>query len=307
MENEADIRRQSPHYTVSSLTPHAGDLEPMGLLVEAPSADLRRLVVVAYVDFRTGYREAIKGVVRFSKRGESPEEKRNLRLATPADFRQKGYEPGIADDLDSAERGDVAPYLARVMSRKGAYVSATDFSASVMFAATEEPWIYCTSIAPIWSYSAGALGALKKEFTDSKGSDAVVTAIDSPRLFAKRLGIELALGVEVGRDVVDDCVRSLLDPEHARRACGVDALPRADTVVWVTHGPVHYEDRRLVIETQSDMPAMEAVRACFTKRMEFSGQREYRFAVRVGGEPLRQAIYLEMSPELLGLTKRLGS
>lgn len=97
-----------------------------------------------------------------------------------------------------------------------------------------------------------------------------------------------------------------MDPVLARQACGVDALSPADTVVWVTHGPVHYEDRRPVIESQSDMPAMEAVRACFTKRKEFSGQREYRFAIRVAGKPLREAIYLEMSPELLRLTKRLG-
>ena len=60
-----------------------------------------------------------------------------------------------------------------------------------------------------------------------------------------------------------------------------------------------------MIETQSDMPTMEALRACFTKRREFSGQREYRFAVRVAGRPLRQAIYLEMSTELLRLTRRL--
>ena len=130
----------------------------------------------------------------------------------------------------------MAPYMARLMSRNGVYVSATDFSASAMFTATEEPWIYCTSIAPTRSYGAGAL---KREFSDSKGRDAALSAIDNPRLFARHLGIELALGVEVGRDVADDYVRSLLDPKFARQACGVDALPPVDTVVWVTHGPVH--------------------------------------------------------------------
>ena len=287
------------------MTPHAADREPMALLVEAPLVDLRRLVVVAHVDFRAGYRDTIKGVVRFSKKGESPEEKCNLRLATPADFREKGYEPGIADDLDAAERGDMAPYLAKLSLRNGAYVPATAFSASAMFTATEEPWIYCTSIAPTWSCGAGSLGALKREFSDSKGRDAEVSAIEKPQLFARHLGFELALGVQVGRDVADDYARTLLDPEFARQACGVDALPPVDSVVWVTHGPVHYEDRRLVIETQSDLLTMEAVRACFTKRMEFSGQREYRFAVLVAGRPLRKAIYLEMSTELLRLTRRL--
>ena len=98
----------------------------------------------------------------------------------------------------------------------------------------------------------------------------------------------------------------LLGPGLAQRVCGLDALPQVDTVVWVSHGPVHYEDRRLVIETERDMPTMEAVRACFTKRKEFSGQREYRFAVHVAGRPLRKAIYLETPGELQGLTKRLG-
>ena len=306
-DNETEIRRKSDRYYVRLLTPHAvGAAEPMALHVEAPTVDLRRLVVVGYVDFRPGYREAIGGVVKFSKKGESPDAKRNLRLATPADFRESGYEPGIADDLDAAQRADMAPYLAGQMTRKGGYVSAADISASVMFTATAEPWVYCASIAPTWSYGAGALGALKREFAESKGSDMVITAIDNPRLFARRLGIELALGVEVGKDTEDDHMTGLLGLELARRVCGLAALPPVDTVVWVSHGPVHYEDRRLVIETGSDMPTMEAVRACFTKRMEFSAHREYRFAVHIAGRPLRKAIYLETSGELLRLTRRLG-
>lgn len=305
--NETEIRRKSDRYHVRLLTPTTTcATEPFALYVEAPTVDLRRLVVVGYVDFRPGYREEIGGVVKFSKKGESPDEKRNLRLATPADFRESGYEPGIADDLDAAQRADMAPYLARQMTRKGSYVSAADISASVMFAATAEPWVYCASIAPTWSYGAGALRALKREFAESKGSDSVITAIDNPRLFARQLGIEFALGAEVGKDTEDDLIMRFLGPGLAQRVCGLDALPQVDTVVWVSHGPVHYEDRRLIIETEKDMPTMGAVRACFTKRMEFSGQREYRFAVHVAGRPLRKAIYLEASGELLRLTRRLG-
>ena len=305
--NETEIRRKSDRYHVRLLTSDtACAAGPMALYVEAPTIDLRRLVVVGYVDFRPGYREAIGGVVKFSKMGESPDEKRNLRLATPADFRESGYEPGIADDLDAAQRADMAPYLARQMTRKGSYVSAADISASVMFAATTESWIYCASIAPTWSYGAGALGALKREFAESKGSDSVITAIDNPHLFARQLGIELALGVEVGKDTADDLMMRFLGPGLARRVCGLDALPPVDTIVWVSHGPVHYEDRRLAIKTESDMPTIEAARSCFTKRMEFSGHREYRFAVHIAGRPLRKAIYLQASDELLRLTRRLG-
>ena len=87
--------------------------------------------------------------------------------------------------------------------------------------------------------------------------------------------------------------------------CGLDALPPVDTVVWVNHGPVHYEERQLVIETENDMPTMEALRVWFTKRPEFSGQREYRFAARFTGGPKCKAILLQASGELLWLTRRL--
>ena len=113
--------------------------------------------------------------------------------------------------------------------------------------------------------------------------------------------------MEVGKDVEENYTMGLLDRELARRVCGLGALPPIDTVLWVSHGPVHYDDRRLVIETESDMPTMEALRACFTKRTEFSGQQEYRFAMRVAGRPLRKAIHLQASGELLRLTRRIDA
>ena len=306
--NETEIRRRTHRYRVRQLTPPAAaDAGPMALHVVSAAIDVRRLVVVRYVDFLTGDREAIEGVVKFSAKGESPDVTGNIRLASPADFRESGYEPGIVDDLDAAVQADMAPYLARNLSRKLVYVAATDISASVMFAAVAEPWVYCASIAPTRSYGVGSLGALKREFAESKGSDAAITAIENPHQFARRLGIELALSVEVGKDVEEGYMMALLDMEFARRVCGVSALPPIDTVLWVSHGPVHYEDRRLVIETERDMPTMEALRACFTKRTEFSGQQEYRFTMRFAGRPLRKAIYLKASRELLRMTRRIDA
>ena len=306
-DNDTEIRRRTHRYSVTQLTRRAAfESGPTALHVEAATIDLRRLIVVQYVDFRTGYPETVAGVVKFSANGESPDVKRNIRLVTPADFRESGYEPGIADDLDAAQKADMAPYLARYSSRKGSYLAANDISASAIFTATEEPWVYCASIAPTRSYGAGSLGALKKEFAESKGRDAAITAIDDPRLFARQLGLELALAVKVGRDVEDNYAMEMLDRKLARRVCGLNSLPPVDTVVWVYHGPVHYEERRLVIETESDMPTMEALRVWFTKRPEFSGQREYRFAVRFTGGPKWKAILLQASGELLRKTRRLG-
>ena len=305
-DHDTEIRRMTHRYRIRQLT--LGEAADAGLTaqyVEAPSIDLRRLVVVRYVDFRTGCRGEIGGVVKFSRKGESPDVTSNIRLATPSDFRENGYEPGIADSLDGAQEADMGPYLASILSREGRYVDATAISATAKFAATGEPWVYCASIASTGSFGAGFLGELQDEFAESKGCDAAITAIDNPPQFARRLGIEFALSVEVGRDDEDDYVMGMLDREFARRVCGLDALPPVDTVVWVNHGPVHYENRRLVIKTERDMPTAEALRACFTKRTEFSGQREYRFAVCVAVHPLRKAIYLKASSELQRLTRRL--
>lgn len=120
-----------------------------------------------------------------------------------------------------------------------------------------------------------------------------------------RTPLQLALGAEVGKDVEE--VTALLDREFARRPCGLGTLPPVDTVLWVGHGPLHYEDQRLMIETESDMPTVEALRACFTKRTKFVGQQEYRFAMRVAGRPLRKAIYFQGSGELLRLTRRVDA
>ena len=307
-DNETAIRRRTHHYRVTQLTPHAAaNAGPMALHVVAGAIDVRRLVVVRYVDFRTGYREAIEGVVKFSAKGESPDVTGNIRLATPADFRESGYEPGIVDDLDAAQQADMAPLIARNLSRKLGYVAPTNISVSAKFTAAAEPWVYCASIAPTLSYGVESLGALKSEFAESRGSDAAITAIDNPHQFARRLGIELALSIEVGTDVKENYAMGLLDQKLARSECGLGALPPIDTVLWVSHGPVHYEDRRLVIRTENDMPTMEALRACFTKRTEFSGQQEYRFAMSVAERPLWKAIYLQASGELLRLTRRVDA
>ena len=95
------IRRRTHCYRVTKLSPAESVGKcPEAFYVTASNLDLQRLVVVRYVDFRTRYREGVGGVVKFSAKGESPDVTRDFRLATPAHFRETGYEPGIADDLE---------------------------------------------------------------------------------------------------------------------------------------------------------------------------------------------------------------
>ena len=301
-DDETVIRRRTDRYRVRRLTAHEDDEgRPAGLLVEEPASAQRRLVVVQFVDFRTGPREETAGVVKFSAAGESLDATGSIRLATPADFRERGYEPGIADDLDAAARADAAPYLAATLSRSGSHVAAADIRATATLASPNEPWIYCTSMQRDRRWDAGTA---KESFAASKGRDAVTTAIGDPGAFATRLGIEFALGIEVGTHVRDGGLEQFRI-EQVRRALGLAAMPSAEAMVRVYHGPVHYEDRRLVIRRDGDMGALDAVQAWFTKRTAFSAQREYRFAVSVAGAPLWRAVYLRASGELLGLTRRV--
>ncbi len=196
----------------------------------------------------------------------------------------------------------MAPHLAATLSRSGSHVAAADIRATATLASPDEPWIYCTSMQRDRRWDAGSA---KDSFAASKGRDVVTTAIGDPGAFATRLGIEFALGIEVGTHVRDGYGLEQLDIELVRRALGLAAMPSAEAMVRVYHGPVHYEDRRLVIRRDGDMAALDAVRAWFTKRTTFSAQREYRFAVRVAGAPLWRAVYLRASGELLGLTRRV--
>ena len=281
------------------------DSRVLALFVEAPEIDLQRIVVVRYVDIRKGYRAPVDGILKFSKSGESLAETNIVRLITPKSFREEGYEPGIADDFDAALKGDMAPYVASYVSRTGSFLSANDISVSTKFTAENEPWVFSTSIAPTLSPGGDSLGALRREFEKSKGKDAIITAIDDPDQFAAQLGIEAALHIENGRDLKHNSFKHLIDLRFARLICGLESLPRVDTLVWVNHGPIHYEDRELVIRTHRDMPTLEALRACFTKRRQFARQSEYRFAIRAAGKTLQQVIDLDVSNELLRLTRVL--
>ena len=209
-------------------------------------------------EYRFSYRISSAGrrLLKFAKRGESLAETITVRLATPRCFHTGGYEPGIADDLDAAQEADMAPYVASYLSRRGNLVSERDISASTIFTAESEPWLFGTSLVPTQGVGEGSLEALKKEFEESKGVDAGNTAIDDPDQFAMRLGIEAVLSIEDGQEFRSNFGKHLFDMQLAKLICRLEVLPITNSLVWLDHGPDHYQVKELLIKTDQDMPIL---------------------------------------------------
>ena len=225
---------------------------------------------VAFVDFRE--RRSVTGgrLVRFNRKEDSPEATGKILLRTPG-FYQK-QEGG--DELDGAVSVDYGRVMSDQFAKGGMSIPDGSLSSTAVFSWMYEPWIYCTSVAP---KDRATAEKLERRFSKEKGPDASIAVIEDRTLFARQLGVDIALGIDTRRDTRMDGIQLLRRHAWALAFGGrsVDAL------VEVVHGPVAYRDEDLVIRNHSDLPG--AVRMCFTKRTKFAEEQEYRFAVVVGG------------------------
>ena len=241
------------------------------------------LILVHRLDYRSRRVRGVGDVVVFSKPRFAAFRTLRLQLATPRYYREyEELEEDIRDRHDGTLTKDATPW-----ARTKAGPSAR---AEVLFASIREPWTYCASHYHLNS----ELRDLKAEF--AKRGYTAVTAIPDPNAFARWLGIEFALTLDKMNDV------RLWTPDRIAYAL----CPDIDTVVFVHHGPVHYEDRSGRIATQEDFSDPAAgPKACFTKKTHFKFQSEYRFAVSTHGDPVDQRHYITVSPELRELCREV--
>ena len=229
----------------------------------------RHVVLVTFVDFRERRLTTGGRLVRFNRKEDSPEVTGKILLRTPG-FYQK-QEGG--DELDGAVSVDYSRVMSDQLGKGGMSIPDGSLSATAVFSWMYEPWLYCTSVAPKDRASAEKL---ERRFSKEKGPDASVAVIEDRTLFARQLGVDMALGIDTGRDTRINGIQLV-----RRHAWAVAFGGRTvDALVEVFHGPVAYRDEDLVIRKHSDLP--DAVRTCFTKRTEFAEEQEYRFAVVVG-------------------------
>lgn len=254
----------------------------------------RHRILVHRVDYRSGFSPSIGKVVKFSKRCYAPCRAEKLWLATPSYYRdQENLPPGIADPHDSTVKKNTTPW----MRNRFPYGS---IEAEAVFMSSREPWVYCAShLPPHREYR-----EIKFKFSNEYGYDAA-TEIKDVDAFAMWLGTDFALQIDKDKHLKLE----ILDMwKYWESSCFTDlgkqeGVQNIDTVVWVHHGPVHYENESGVIATDDDLMDIHGgVRACFTKRTEFEDQSEYRFAVSTPGTPRDEIFKLDISDDLRQLT-----
>ena len=126
----------------------------------------------------------------------------------------------------------------------------------------------------------------------------MVTTVNDIGAFATQLEIDVAQSTELKRKTKDG-VFDIIRQYCFRSAFGIDK--EINACVSVIHGLVHYGNETLTVRTGGDIVEAELHRVVFTKRTEFAGEQEYRFAVSAGC-PTSDTLRLSISPELSRLT-----
>ena len=252
------------------------------------------MIFVHRENYRPGFQSCIGKVVKFSKWCYSPCRAKDLRLATPACYRdEESLPPGIGDRYDSTLRKDASPWM-----RKRFLNNSVE--AEVVFSSSSEPWVYCTSHLPTHF----VYGDLKTKFLDEYGYNAT-TEIKDVDAFAMWLGIDFALQIDKRNHLKLSAfdMATYLKSSYSTDLWQQNGPQNIETFVHVYHGPVHYEDESGVVTTDEDMVDIHgSVRAWFTKRTEFADQSEYRFVVTTLGIPCSKTLKMQVSDELRQLT-----
>ncbi|WP_420447522.1 hypothetical protein [Candidatus Palauibacter sp.] len=290
---EAAFRQRVTASRAASPTPLFTDAAS----VQDRAAKALHLILVRRLDYRPQGASTVGNVAVFSEPAYTPFRTARLQLATPAYYReQTDLAPGIGDAHDGTLTKDSIQWAETVLST-GAVTNA-----SISFAASREPWIYCAS-----HYQRDReVHRLKDHFAEKYGYTAA-TKIRDPEAFAMWLGIDFALNLDKATDVTlgkfdEFCYgHSSYNPTR-----WPDSSGQIDTIVHVCHGPVHYEDNSGYIASQDDWLDLHGgPRAWFTKRTSLASQSEYRFAVSTLGDPVEPRHHIDVSAELRALTSAL--
>lgn len=237
----------------------------------------------------------VGNLLKFTERKHAPFTAEKLQLVTPEGYRKyEGSGRGIADPKDGCLTKDATPWMkkARPMREFLASGVSSSINAEITFASPHEPWIYCTSIQPD---EASTMRELRSEFPQYD----TVTAIRDRQAFARQLGIDFALGLDKARDIQMNPLHRYAYAQSNYTTSLWEGRRNIDKFVNVYHGPVRYEDQSGVLHSSEDVIDLYGdQRAWFTKRTEYSGQREYRFGVSTLGTPRSSKHKITVSDEI---------
>ena len=243
------------------------------------------LLVIRQVNNDILFDRVAQQIVRYSEREYSPRICDEIRVSTLARYREgENLEVGQCDPMEGRVNLNASPLVIRHLSKSGIVVPDCSISGEAQYAATRDPWVYCTAFCPNNLQDAYRLG---KRISSTNNT---ITKILDVNKFALELGVGFALALE---ESVHTKVVSVVS--KIRKA--VLANSGYQRVVHVAHGPVAYEDNSGTLET-GDEPIDLASRIGFIKPTSFSYQSEYRFTLGTIGDPLVDPLPIPVSDAL---------
>ena len=218
-------------------------------------------------------------VVRFSESQYAIPKSVNIKLCSAAYYRhwEESDGRGIGDPEEATLRRNTDLATFHQESGQTPVSGAHHVQTTVTY--RSECWILCTSIAPT-----SLTGMNSMQASVCQGYDAA-TLIADPSQFAKQLGINFG---------------NVLRPSDLENPGPVwwELLRR----VFVDHGPVVYTESPSDVIEKFQRASWRLV-APFVKRTHFSGQKEYRFVISIGGlgDPKERGLDLITTEELRAL------
>ena len=244
--------------------------------------DWRRVGLGARSRFKV---DDIPGLLRFSQEEHAIPRAERIKLASPRYFREvEDQVGGVRDSMEASFTESLSAdqffrnHSSRLPGSEHATITATW--------GTNGFWMFCTSAIP---QTEKEFEILRSEFKEYP----CMTSIQNPSAFAMQLGKDFGKQFDANDVRLDglDIVRGF--------RFSVQGL---DRVVHVVHGPVVYLDQSAEFIRSFPENDQGAV-IPFVKRMTFEGQQEYRFTVKVLGNPKNQEIFLNVSDELRELAQ----
>lgn len=220
-------------------------------------------------------------VVRFSESQHAIPSSVNIKLRTAAYYRhwEESDGCGIGDQEEATLRRSTD--LATMQKEAGQTPISGAHYVETALTYRSECWILCSSIAPTPLMGMDSVRASVCQDYDT------ATLIEDPSQFAKQLGIDFGTAVRPS------------DLDHPGPTWWT--LLRQ---VFVDHGPVVYTESPSDLIGEFPKAAWGLVTP-FVKRTHFSGQKEYRFVISIGGlgDPRERSLDLMITEELRALTR----
>lgn len=235
--------------------------------------------------------QRIRKIIKFSEEKHAPSKACCLALGTPAYYRSyEGVEKGVQDSMEGLLEVDTTLLMREGFSSESP-TGVTNLEAKFTMKSSSEPWLYCTSICP------DDERGLRKLIQKSRRE--VSTIIRDPDDFAIQLGVDFAINLDKSKDIELGMIWKLGCQNSSIETSLWEGSRPIDKIVHVYHGPVLYEDQLEVAGALEDFAKLgDWERVCFTKRMPFSHEVEYRFALSTLGSPRSEQLFLKISDNL---------